>query len=180
MTANGVVGFASDQEELSVGGSGFGSSVVYFIERKSLREPQVHKRNQHSFVPALQFLLRRKRNERCIFFGCQRNGFCNCAFEQNRVGIRKQQPRRTGLLSAERDGVIFSYPACRRSGRVYHPEMRNVFCQAVKNFRGAIGGLVVYGNDFNDLRLRGKRRDAGGDGHFFVAGGDDGGDAGGG
>jgi hypothetical protein len=28
--------------------------------------------------------------------------------------------------------------------------------------------------------LRGKRCDAGGDGHFFVAGGDDGSDAGGG
>jgi hypothetical protein len=50
----------------------------------------------------------------------------------------------------------------------------------VKNFRGPIGGLVVYGNDFNDFRLRGKRCDAGGDGHFFVAGWDDGSDASGG
>src|ERR1700746_3576429 len=41
VTADRVVRFASDHQKLTVGSSGFARRVVYFVERKSLCEPQI-------------------------------------------------------------------------------------------------------------------------------------------
>ena len=76
------------------------------------------------------------------------------------------------MLRPKRDGVVFADPALRERSGVNDAKLRKFACQVAQNFGRAVGGLIVYGNNFDNFRLRGEGTNARGNHFFFVAGGD--------
>ena len=85
VSANGVVRLAIDHQKLPVGGGSFRGRIVYFVERKSIREPQIDKWNQRFFVPGLQHLAPAKTKPvRRRVPAASANAFALRPFEQQR------------------------------------------------------------------------------------------------
>ena len=105
------------------------------------------------------------------------NGGGERPWRMDGIGVRKEEPIAGGGLGELMTSPVLAGPAFRQR-RTGNEAVPGAAChQVVYDFRGAVGRAVIE-DEYFEVRvlLSNERRNAGGDGTLFIAGGDENGD----